>query len=365
MATNTKTNTYQLHLKGFVGGYDFDADYVDYVLSKHKDTEVNVLIDSLGGQSSTALSIFSAFKLHGNVNVHFVGMNASAATIASLGAKHITMDSSAMYLVHKCSIGFFEWGQLNSDGLQALIANIEHQKADLDKLDANIAQMYATRCKKEPEALLALMKEGGWLTAKEALEWGFVDELTDYADESAPVLTDTMACAMSAAGIPIPNMPTMHLTAQEQSAFTKFLGALGQLFSNQKIQSTNNSTQTPMKKIFKSICAILTCEHLMSNEGKITLSDAQMENIESAISADKQSISDLNAQITALKSEKQSLTDANTQLQAEVATLKQKPGDTTAHVVNDKHTDQPAEKSEAEQYFESRANAQSLFDSLP
>ena len=365
MASNTKTNTYQLHLKGFVGGYDFDADYVDYVLSKHKDTEVNVLIDSLGGQSSTALSIFSAFKLHGNVNVHFVGMNASAATIASLGAKHITMDSSAMYLVHKCSIGFFEWGQLNSDGLQALIANIEHQKADLDKLDANIAQMYATRCRKEPEALLALMKEGGWLTAKEALEWGFVDELTDYADESAPVLTDTMACAMSAAGIPIPNMPTMHLTAQEQSAFAKFLVALGQLFSNQKIQSTNNSTQTPMKKIFKSICAILTCEHLMSNEGKITLSDAQMEDIESAISADKQSISELTSQINTLKSEKQSLTDANTQLQAEVATLKQKPGDTTAHVVNDKHTDQPAEKSEAEQYFESRANAQSLFDSLP
>jgi regulator of replication initiation timing len=210
------------------------------------------------------------------------------------------------------------------------------------------------------------MKEGGWLTAKEALEWGFVDELTDYADESAPVLTDSIACAMSAAGIPIPDMPTMHLTQQEQSAFAKFLSTLSHLFnSNQKIQSTINPTQSPMKKFFKSVCAILTCEHLMSNEGKITLSDAQMEDIESAISADKQTISDLNAQITTIKTEKQSLTDANTQLQAEVATLKQKPGDTTAHVVNDKHTDQPAEKSEAEQYFESRANAQSLFDSLP
>ena len=120
-----------------------------------------------------------------------------------------------------------------------------------------------------------------------------------------------------------------------------------------------------MKKIFKSICAILTCEHLMSNDGKITLSDAQIESLESAINADKQTISDLNAQISTLKSEKQSLSDANTQLQAEVNTLKQKPGDTTAHVVNDKHTDQPAEKSEAEQYFESRANAQSLFDALP
>ena len=33
MATNTKTTDYQLHLKGFVGGYDFDADYVDYILN--------------------------------------------------------------------------------------------------------------------------------------------------------------------------------------------------------------------------------------------------------------------------------------------------------------------------------------------
>lgn len=365
MATNTKTN-YQLHLKGFVGGYDFDADYVDYILSKHEGKEVHVLIDSLGGRSNTALSIFSAFKRHGNVNVHFVGMNASAATIASLGAKHITMDSSAMYLVHKCSVGFLEWGQLNSDDMQALIENIEHQKADLDKLDANIAQMYATRCKKDKEQLLDLMKVGGWLTAQEALQWGFVDELTDYEDEDAPVLTDTMASAMSAAGIPIPNMPTTQLSQQEQSAFAKFMGALTQFFTaTPKSQISNTKPQTSMKKIFTSICAILACEHLLSNDGKITLDDAQLDSIESAISADKQTINDLNAQIQTLKTEKQTLSDANAQLQNEVNTLKQKPGDTTAHVVNDQHQQQNVEKTEAEQYFESRANAQSLFDSLP
>ena len=365
--TNTKTN-YNLHLKGFVGGYDFDADYVDYILSKNSDKEVYVLIDSLGGRSNTALSIFSAFKRHGNVNVHFVGMNASAATIASLGAKHITMDASAMYLVHKCSVGFFEWGQLNSDGLQALIDNIEHQKADLDKLDANIAQMYATRCKKEPAELLELMKAGGWLTAQEALQWGFVDELTDYEDEDAPVLTDTMANAMASAGIPVPNMPTMKLTSQEQSAFTKFINALGQFFSNSQGNKINNSstiTPTPMKKILTCVCAILACEHLLSNDGKITLDDAQMESIESAISADKQTINDLNAQINRLKTEKQTLSDANAQLQSEVDTLKKKPGDTSAQVVNNQQKQKPAEKTDAEEYFESRANAQELFDMLP
>lgn len=37
---------YHLHLKGYVGGYDFDSAYVDYILGKHKDKTVNVLIDS-------------------------------------------------------------------------------------------------------------------------------------------------------------------------------------------------------------------------------------------------------------------------------------------------------------------------------
>jgi len=383
--TNTKTN-YNLHLKGFVGGYDFDADYVDYILSKHEGKEVHVLIDSLGGRSNTALSIFSAFKRHGNVNVHFVGMNASAATIASLGAKHITMDSSAMYLVHKCSVGFFEWGQLNSDGLQALIDNIEHQKADLDKLDANIAQMYATRCKKEPAELLSLMKAGGWLTAQEALAWGFVDELTDYEDEDAPVLTDTMANAMSAAGMPIPDMPISHklpmMSKQEQSTFAKFMSSLAQFFSNSqgnKIHNSSTITPTPMKKIFTSICAILACEHLLSNDGKITLDDAQMDSIESAISADKQTINTLNAQIETLKTEKQTLTDAkaqlesdkqtlsdaNTQLQAEVTELKKKPADTSSQIVDDANKTPQNDVTGMQALFETRSNARKLFDMMP
>lgn len=38
MTTNAKTN-YQLHLKGFVVGYDFGADYVNYILSMHEGKE--------------------------------------------------------------------------------------------------------------------------------------------------------------------------------------------------------------------------------------------------------------------------------------------------------------------------------------
>ena len=52
--------TYNISLKGYVGGWDFDRLTVD--------------------------------KNYGKVNVHFVGLNASAATIALLGAAHISID---------------------------------------------------------------------------------------------------------------------------------------------------------------------------------------------------------------------------------------------------------------------------------
>lgn len=221
---------YNISLKGYVGGCDFDRNTVDRELAKNDGKQVNVLIDSLGGSLATGLSISAAFKNHGNVNVHFVGLNASAATIASLGAAHISIDAGAMYLVHKCSMAFFEWGSLNSDQFATLIADCEKIKADLDKLDLNCAQLYANRCKRKTEDLLALMKTGGWLSPKEALEWGFVDEITDLAEDTAPKLTDALASAMANAGMPIPNIPLAE--SDRESPFGKFLTALTSLFTS-------------------------------------------------------------------------------------------------------------------------------------
>lgn len=52
------------------------------------------------------------------------------------------------------------------------------------------------------------------------------------------------------------------------------------------------------------------------------------------------------------------------QLTSELTALKQKPGDTTAHVVNGQHQQQQ-EKTEAQEYFETRSNAKALYDMIP
>lgn len=194
---------YQLHLKGYVGGWDFDSDYVDYVVAQNEGKRLDVLIDSLGGYCNTALSIAAAFRRHGDVHVHYSGMNASAATIAGMGAKEITIDADALWLVHKSSYFIDHFQQANSDDIAELITRMEKQARDLDTMDRVIAALYSARCKKPAEELAALMADERWISADEAKEWGFVDDVipVDIPKASVP---QSVLMAMQESGVPVP-----------------------------------------------------------------------------------------------------------------------------------------------------------------
>lgn len=197
---------FHIFLKGEVGSRylgNFTSDMVNFILDKYKDTEVHVLINSLGGYTHEGLAISSLFKIHGNVHVHFIGESASAATIAAMGAKKITIDADAAFLVHRCSSIVFAWDYMNADQLDEHIKQLEKQKEDQQTLDTIVAGLYARRCKKSKEELLQLMSKDTWLTAREALDWGFVDEITDDAEDKEP-LTESTVAAMSSAGMPLP-----------------------------------------------------------------------------------------------------------------------------------------------------------------
>lgn len=356
---------YHLHLKGYVGGYDFDRNYVDYVLARNEGKPVNVLIDSLGGSLATALSIASSFKNHGDVTVHFVGMNASAATIASLGARRITMDASAMYLVHKCSAEFFEWGNLNADQLAAVRDNCEAAIRDLNKLDNNVASMYASKTSKPHADLLDLMREGGWLSAKEALEWGFVDEITDLG-ETKPVLTDAVASALAEAGLPIPNVPTEN----RETLFARFLASIASLFKTVKAneepqaaaetapateketqevshkftQTTTQAQSDPMNQILPLLGKVLNIEGFAVGEEGCTLTLDQLKSVEQSLGErDKR----------------------NAELADELAAVKKSPADSSTAVINEGTSDKHQPQDEVQQYVETCNQAQALYNLVP
>lgn len=317
---------YDLTLKGFVGGWNFDSDYIDYILSKKKDACVNVLIDSLGGLTNTALSVSSAFRNHGNVNVTFRGMNASAATIASLGAKHVAMEEDALYLIHKCSVTVFEWASMNEEELAEHIKQLEHTRQNSMKVDVAVARAYAKRTGKTTEELLDLMSKELWLTADEAKEYGFIDEVikTEEKQKAEVVLTSSMEERFKEAGIPIPSM----LRHEEESFFSRMM----KFFSQNKSENMENNNQQQQQQ----------------------QSNAQQPDMQTL----QQQVSDLQTQVSTLSETNKTLSKENEQLKSDIEALRKKPAEEPQSVINNGGGEQ--QKEEDNDFLSSLKEAQEI-----
>jgi len=355
----TMAKKFDLKLKGTVGYWDFNKHTVDNLLDSKQDQEVNVLIDSLGGSVADALSISSAFAAHGNVNVHYRGMNASAATISSMGAKHISIDASALYLVHKCSFVIFEWDALNADELLAKAEEYKKKAEDAEKIDITIATMYAKRCKKPMNELKDLMAEEKWLTAQEAKEWGFVDEIVEDCDQLH--LTASVATAMASEGIPVPDMEV-----EADALLTRLESLWNKIFKNTKKDgasstentpvaaaappvTVNNQKQSLMKKTFVMLAAVLAAIQSAlpeaDAEGKYHLDEPALDALENALAAANQAKADKDTEIKTLKDQ---LAAKQTELDtanARIAELEAAPAVKDQKVVETQHPTDSEEQS--------------------
>ena len=263
-----------LELTGDVGSESFNASKVRKELSASNGKPVDVMIDSFGGYLNEGLSISGAFRDHGQVTVHLRGMIASAATIASMGAKKISMAPEALYLVHKASLTFLDWASRNADQLEDFISELQHTKENLDAMDKAIAQTYASRCKKPVADLLELMKGERWLSAQETLEWGFIDEIQS-SDESSVDESGNSGAASGAAGVkaqaktasisrevadrivalglPMPPVSVIEPAVSNDSVFNRLLhnfvnpivSAISSLKSSEKMPNQTSNSQDP------------------------------------------------------------------------------------------------------------------------
>lgn len=334
---------FHIFLKGEVGSRylgNFTSDMVNFILDKYKDTEVHVLINSLGGYTHEGLAISSLFKIHGNVHVHFIGESASAATIAAMGAKKITIDADAAFLVHRCSSIVFAWDYMNADQLDEHIKQLEKQKEDQQTLDTIVAGLYARRCKKSKEELLQLMSKDTWLTARQALEWGFVDEITDDDEDKEP-LTESTIAAMSSAGMPLPP----GYKGKKGSFFNRLLEFLR---SNHQDSEDETASGEPVSSSEPEISQSMNTEPTQTQEPQ-SAAPAQPEQ-QPAAPAQAPAQSDKDAEIASLKAQL-------AQRDQTISELRKEPATHTSAVVeyNKNEPDPYAPVSEAEGIAASKA----------
>lgn len=306
-AEKTEMNMiFNFGIDGEIGPWGYSKGYVRSELNKYKGKPVTVRINSLGGSVDHGLAIAAQFKEHGDVTAVLVGCVASAATVASLGAKKIIMDANGMYLAHKVSNWVEIWGQMNADQMEAKIKELQASKKNNEQFDLVLGRMYAKKCGKEVKDVVELMKAETWLTADEALRLGVVDEVQELGDGKIADINDRLNA------MKLPPLPGANKT---------WIRRLCGIFTEQNQNNTTN-----MNEKFKHVANLL--KDVTIADGKATITEEQVGAINGELER-------LNGVIADRQKEQETLQNKIKELEDQVKNLQSAPGAVTAPTVTD------------------------------
>ena len=140
--------------------------------------DVAIRFNSIGGSVFDGAAMYNQVAQYsGNVTVYIDGMALSIASVIAMAGKKVKMAENAWLMVHKPSVG--AWGD----------STVLREQADLlDRLQENtLLPAYRNKTGKPDDELNKLVNEETWLSAAQALELGFVDEVIEAANVSASV----------------------------------------------------------------------------------------------------------------------------------------------------------------------------------
>lgn len=148
-----------------------DAKTVKARLDAIGKKDVVVLLNTPGGDAFEGIAIYNLLREHkGRVTVAVLGLAASAGSIIAMAGDQIRMHEASQLMIHSA------WG------LVAGNKNDLREFADtLDKMDAAMAGLYASRTGIPADKVKAMMDAETWMSAEEAVEAKFADIIV--ADE--------------------------------------------------------------------------------------------------------------------------------------------------------------------------------------
>lgn len=153
-----------------INAVDFHREF-----SAIKAPVINLEINSPGGSVFDGVAIYNMLKGSGKtINAKVMGIAASIASVILMAADKITMPSNTFLMVHAPSGGVFG------------TAEEMREMADvLDKISAGLTATYMKRTGKSEDEVKAMLSKDTWLTAAEAKELGFADEVSDAVEATA------------------------------------------------------------------------------------------------------------------------------------------------------------------------------------
>jgi ATP-dependent Clp protease protease subunit len=217
---------------------------------------INLTISSGGGSVTEGMGIADLVANYPEeTTATGIGLVASIATVVLLAADNVKMTENAFMMIHRP----WSYTMGNADELEAT-AEL------LDKMEAKLLDIYTASVIKRKgeqknlkEIITNMMAAETWLTAQEALEFGFIDEIVKVGEKNIDML-------------PL------------QNSLNKFLNVPAALLNNtKKDDDMGNSILEKIKSLLNSIDETPVVENVIEEEEKV-IEEPEMDEVEKAIS---------------------------------------------------------------------------------
>ena len=154
-------------------------------ISNAKGKELNLVISSGGGSVTEGMAIADLIANYPEeTTATGIGLVASIATVVLLSADKVKMTENAFMMIHRP----WSYTMGNADELEAtaeLLDKMEAKLLDIYTASVNKRRGYQTNLK---ENITKMMAAETWLTAQEALEFGFIDEIVKVGEKNIDLL---------------------------------------------------------------------------------------------------------------------------------------------------------------------------------
>ena len=218
-----------------------------------KGEEINLVISSGGGSVTEGMGIADLIANYPNeTTATGIGLVASIATVVLLSADKVKMTENAFLMIHRP----WSYTMGNADELEATAELLDKMEAKL--LDIYTASVYKRKGKQKDldNKITQMMAAETWMTAQEALEFGFIDEIVKVGEKNIDLL-------------PL------------QNSLNKFLNVPAALLTNnKKNDDMGNSILEKIKNLLNAVDEKV--EDVMTEEEVIT-EEPKNDEVETAI----------------------------------------------------------------------------------
>lgn len=172
---------YEIDILGEIGDWGYPSNYLRYQLKDAGSQDITLNISSPGGNVTDGLAMFDMLEAYeGNVTTLGFGLVASIASVIMLAGKRVKMTPNSFFMIHN------PWTMAVGDS-EELLANAEL----LAKMEKKLQSIYVSRLERSGKVegniqlkVKRMMDAETWLTAEEAFDMGFIDEIQDVKKEA-------------------------------------------------------------------------------------------------------------------------------------------------------------------------------------